>query len=243
MRALGRVLTLTVLLTGCQRPSEVNFDLSQPMPQNLSELSLFSLDEGNIQYSRRVIPYALSAPLFSDYALKERAIYVPDGVRAEAEGSGVLSFPVGTIIIKSFVYPKDMRTPDAERTFIETRLLVRYASGWKPFPFVWNEEQTEAVLQVEGDVRDIEFIGADGEPKEATYLIPQKNQCFECHEMKDEAGRRYNTPIGPRPRYLNRTIEWQGASVHQLDLLVSSGLLQSRPTLTDRKSTRLNSVT
>ena len=58
-----------------------------------------------------------------------------------------------------------MRTPDAERTFIETRLLVRYASGWKPFPFVWNEEQTEAVLQVEGDVRDIEFIGADGEPK------------------------------------------------------------------------------
>lgn len=233
MRIPRWLLAWSILLAGCQRQTEVTFDLTQPMPDQLSALSLFQLNEGRIEYSNRVIPYALNAPLFSDYALKERAIYVPDGERAVVNGGDVFSFPVGSIIIKSFVYPKDMRVPERDVQFIETRLFVHYSSGWKPFPFVWNEEQTEATLQVEGDVRHIEFIDVDGVTKDSTYLIPQKNQCFECHEMKDEQGRRFNTPIGPRPRYLNRPIQWQGEAVNQLDLLVSSGVLASRPEISD----------
>jgi uncharacterized repeat protein (TIGR03806 family) len=80
-------------------------------------------------------------------------------------------------------------------------------------------------LQLEGEVRAIDFVDEDGVVRHATYLVPQKNQCFECHERKDETGRRVFLPIGPRPRYLNRETQWRDAPINQLKLLADEGLL------------------
>ena len=55
-------------------------DLPDEPPQLLSELQLVRADEdGSLLTNDRVEPYALNTPLFSDYALKERLVYVPDG--------------------------------------------------------------------------------------------------------------------------------------------------------------------
>jgi len=87
-------------------------------------------------YSRRVISYEVTTPLFSDFALKDRAIYVPDDQMAEFDGEDVLAFPVGTVLLKSFTFVADFRDPNSRRTLVETRLLVHHESGWKPYPYV-----------------------------------------------------------------------------------------------------------
>ena len=41
---------------------------------------------------------------------------------------------------------------------IETRLLVHRQSGWVALPYVWNNEQTEAALEVVGDIKSLELV-------------------------------------------------------------------------------------
>ena len=120
----------------CSQTPAVNFDLSQPVPSALSEMSFFTLNNGFPEYSKNVIPYELGAPLFSDYAAKDRAIYLPAGEITRLNGDEVVEFPVGTVLLKSFSYPADLRQPGVGRQMIETRLMIHYDSGWKPFPYV-----------------------------------------------------------------------------------------------------------
>ena len=47
--------------------------------------------------------YTLASPLFTDYALKFRTITLPQGARLEYKADGVLDFPVGTVISKTFL--------------------------------------------------------------------------------------------------------------------------------------------
>ena len=52
------------------------------------------------------LPYDLNTPLFSDYAHKLRAVWLPTGTHARYSADGVFDFPVGTIISKTFYYPR-----------------------------------------------------------------------------------------------------------------------------------------
>ena len=55
--------------------------------------------------------YALASPLFTDYALKFRTITLPRDARITYKAEGVLDFPVGTVISKTFYYAKDPQKP------------------------------------------------------------------------------------------------------------------------------------
>ena len=58
------------------------------------------------QPSRRLIAYTLATPLFSDYAEKQRFIYLPQGRISQHRSKTASSiFPIGTAIVKSFGYP------------------------------------------------------------------------------------------------------------------------------------------
>ena len=184
----------------------VTVDLSQPMPERLSRFNLFAWDPATATYTfnDEVIPYDLNTPLFSDYSLKQRAIYVPPGSAGTATDPGLpLELPAGSVLIKSFAFPADLRTPSEDVTLVETRLLVRFDDRWQAFPYIWNETQTDAVLSPAGEVRTISFVGTDGAEATASYLVPQKNQCGTCHNRLVES-----TPtmalIGPSPRQLHR---------------------------------------
>ncbi len=221
-----------MVLQGCGTPP-VNVDLSEPLPESLSAMHLFTVDDGTFEYNDRVVPYTLNTPLFSDYALKERAIYVPDGLRASYTERGVFEFPVGTVIIKSFLFPADLREPSVNLDVIETRLLVHYPDGWDVFPYIWNEDGTDAILDRNGEVRDVQFVDTTGETRSASYLIPQRNQCFECHEQKHDNGERYLSPIGPTARNLHRDYRFDHGIDNQLTHLASVGMLAGLPPLDD----------
>lgn len=210
-------------------PDGQGVDLAGTIPQNLSEMCLVHWDGAKLSYEANVYGYDLNTALFSDYAVKDRAIYIPPGTTATYVDNAVIDFPVGTVILKSFMFPADLRKPELDIDLIETRVLVRYPDKWKAYPYVWDHELGDAVLKVQGETRMIDFIGPDGVPRSANYLVPQKNQCQECHEIKDEQGETILTPIGPRPRFLNRDAAYLPEPTNQLAHFAAAGWLLGVP--------------
>ncbi|MEQ9499165.1 MAG: SO2930 family diheme c-type cytochrome [Deltaproteobacteria bacterium] len=194
----------------------------------LSSYNFFRLVDGRFAYNERVVPYDLSTALFSDFALKDRALYVPTGTAAVYAERDAFEMPVGSAVIKSFSVAPDLRSPNVDRRIIETRVLVRTEEGWETYPYLWNEDG-DADYFVRGRVETIEMIDPNGAPRTAQYLVPQKNQCVECHELEDETGNKYLTIVGPKARHLNRTFEYEGASLNQLVHLADLGMLDGLP--------------
>jgi uncharacterized repeat protein (TIGR03806 family) len=205
-------------------------DLDSAPPTLLSDMCLVGWDGSKLVYEDNVYPYELNTELFSDYAIKHRAIYIPPGTTATYVDNAVIDFPVGTVILKSFAFPADMREPELNIDLIETRVLIRYPDEWKVYPYIWDHELGDAVLKVQGEVRTVDFIGPDGIERTANYLVPQKNQCKACHEIKNEADQTVMTPIGPWPRYLNRPSE-VAPGKNQLEVYAEAGWLTGVPAL------------
>ncbi|MBZ4398451.1 SO2930 family diheme c-type cytochrome [Myxococcus faecalis] len=202
------------------------------IPNKLSDLKLFTGTPatGDFQPVAGNIPYELTTPLFSDYSLKSRTLYVPDGKKALYSANDVLDLPVGTIITKTFAYPADFREPDKNVRPLETRILVRQPSGWEAYPYVWNDALTEATKVVGGYVfENFEFIDAEGVKKTFNYLVPQRNQCQKCHHEVDAQDNQYLVPIGVKARYLNREHVYDGQPVNQLQHLAALGKLGNLP--------------
>ena len=206
-------------------------DFDAGAPELLSDMCLVSWDGEVFHYEDNVYPYDLNTVLFSDYAVKDRAIYIPPGETAQYQDNDILDLPVGSVILKHFSFPADLRVPDLDIDLIETRVLVRFPDEWKAYPYIWDHELGDAVLTVQGETRQIDFIGPDGEPRTANYLVPQKNQCISCHEIKDEFDETITTPIGPRPRYLNRLADFGDGPVNQLSHYADAGWLEGVPAI------------
>ena len=209
----------------------VHVDIDAPAPPYLSSYNLFEYTpEGGFVFHDGVVPYDMNTALFTDYALKSRAIYIPEGETIGYDDNHILDFPVGTLILKTFYYAEDLRKPTENLRLVETRVLVRHADGWRANPYVWNEEQTQAVLTPIGAVTSQTFIGLDGESVTTNYLVPQRNQCQTCHSRQADDGVETFLPIGPRARYLNRDHDYGADGVHnQLEYLESLGMLTGLP--------------
>ena len=183
------VLGGVVSQTAARAPMAVNnAAVLDGAPRNLSEFGFFT-DLPGQKGAERVTAYELNTPLYSDGADKLRFIYLPEGETVEAAGEGLLQFPVGTAIIKTFAFGEG-----ADRKLIETRLLLRRLDGWVALPYKWNAEQTDARLALAGARMPI--TRPDG--SEISYRIPNKNQCKTCHSKDGEV-----IPIGPKLRNLS----------------------------------------
>ncbi len=174
------------------------------LPRTLEEFGFFVHADAQIP-TVGVYRYELNTPLYSDGADKLRFVYVPVGERIEADGEGLLQFPVGSAIIKTFAFGEG-----EDRRLIETRVLLHRADGWLALPYRWNDEQTEARLALAG--ARLPITRPDG--SEISYRIPNKNQCKTCHSKDGEV-----VPIGPQAR--NLSSDWLAERVErgQLDAI------------------------
>ncbi len=169
-----------------------------------------------------LVRYTLNTPLFSDYAEKLRYVWLPPGARATYTAKGVLDFPVGTTIVKSFAFPVDFRAPAKDLRIVETRLLVRRASGWVPLSYVWNADGSDAELKRTGARIPISFLDSAGRRRDIDYAVPNINQCKQCHQQSGAV-----TPIGPTAANLNGGLDGHGRS--QLLAWAQSGRLDRAP--------------
>jgi uncharacterized repeat protein (TIGR03806 family) len=167
--------------------------LEEPFPKKLSQWGLFAGRLADLKPAERVVPYDLNTPLFSDYAQKQRFIWMPAGTSAEYLDPDVFKFPQGTVIAKTFSF-------GARR--VETRLLVNARRGWTPLVYVWNASQSEAALEPVPDPVAIEW-----QSLKIDYTIPNTNQCKNCHDQ-GAGDAKVTQPIGPTARQLNRDFDY-----------------------------------
>ncbi len=238
-------------LSACGQSREVKF-FEEGQPESLSQWQLMQVDGHVLSLNDRVVPYDLNTPLFSDYAHKLRTVWMPAGSSAGYREDPAVDFPVGTIISKTFYYPlpegkgwdgesvarsnpaqsllKDEKLDLRKVRLIETRLLVRRKEGWVAMPYVWNADQTDAVLRREGDLVSLKLVSAQGGSEDVAYQVPDQNQCAGCHATNNRS--RHIAPIGPKIRHLNRDFDYVAGTENQLEHWGRIGYLTGAPAAT-----------
>ncbi len=137
------------------------------LPPRLSDTGLFL--PGSRVVDPRNRPYSPQYPLWADGAQKSRWMRLPDGSRIDARDSERWDFPVGTRLWKEFLF-------NGRR--VETRLLWRSSeAAWTFASYLWNEDQTDAVLAPAEGVRRAAEI-ASGK----WHTVPSRDDCRACHD-------------------------------------------------------------
>lgn len=204
---------------------------SVPYPK-LSDYKFFTGDMKNMQPAYKVLPYRPASELFTDYASKSRFVWMPQGARATFDSSeNTLDFPLGAVLIKNFFYENTV--PTGETRIIETRLLIRKRlptasdTGWEPYTYVWNAEQTEAFLDTGNGLFTEVTWTQNGAQRNVNYRVPSTGECKTCHKLKNDSFQDMILPIGPKPQNLNFTYDYNGVSQNQLARWIEEGYLEN----------------
>lgn len=195
---------------------EINAD---PHPK-LSDYNFFKSPMSDQDPVYGVLPFQPASQLFTDYAKKERFVWMPENSSASiGQDNEPIHFPVGTILIKSFYYENVI--PGNTKKIIETRLMIMKSEGWIFANYVWNDEQTEAFLS-----EDLIFVPIswmhNGVQRDIQYQIPSSSQCFMCHYNSGA-----NHPLGPKPQNLNFAIQYEDGQMNQLQKLKEFGYISN----------------
>ena len=230
-------------ITGCKPETapDVRFHAADAYPEKLSEWGVVRLEGNVLHLGDGMHAYDLNTPLFTDYAQKLRAIWLPPGTAARYREQAPLDFPVGTIISKTFFYPKGSGRGEVKADYqweagqtsldrrqvevMETRLLVRQADGWDALPYVWQGD--DAVLKLAGSLSRLTLVHDNGEREALPYIVPTRNECASCHATDHSSGE--FQPIGPKARHLNRG--YLGGPGNQLTAMAERGQLTGLPEL------------
>ena len=135
------------------------------LPERLSETGLY-LADGRVDPRNR--PFSPQYPLWTDGADKSRWVRLPRGARIDVSDPDAWRFPAGTTFWKEFAY-------GGRR--VETRMIRVDGQGRVAFAtYVWNDEQTEAILAPDHGV-PAAFAFAPGR----WHAVPGRADCVACH--------------------------------------------------------------
>lgn len=224
---------ITVMGEDYSKPGKI-FQLEQKdeveePPYKLSDLGVFE-DLQSLTPRDGIIPYDVNAPLYSDNALKQRWIAIPnDGVidseneKIDFSENGAWSFAEGTVFIKHFSLQLnegalDSIVPLETRFFIIGEDNERYGVTYK-----WNEEGTEAFLLGGGASKELDIYEDDDFAYTQTWDFPSRDQCMTCHNAA--AGH----VLGVKTHQLNKTFDYPhlGTSMNQLTYFNELGIFNN----------------
>ncbi len=191
-------------------------------PDTLTETGLFS-SVTDLTPGPGLVPYSVNLPFWSDRAIKTRWFTVPDQNATFAWSKEALwSLPTGTIWVKHFEMEMERGVP-ASRKRIETRLIVKNATGAYGVSYKWNTSGTEATLvEDRGDSFTL-HITDNGNPASQVWTIPARGQCMICHTPQAGHALSFNT------RQLNLESDMRGHGGNQLTTLLQQGYLSGDP--------------
>lgn len=202
--------------------STVNFD---QMPfKKLSEYGFFKGKIREFNPGEGVLLYEPASSLFTDYAFKSRYIWMPEGAsaRIQDDPEGTFDFPEKTVLIKNFYYPADFRKPSENIRVIETRIMVKKNGAWKAYPYLWNEEQTDATYKAVGAELPVNWVDDQGQERLVNYIVPNQAQCKSCHNREEVM-----VPLGVKAKHLNHGLPGKGAAESQLIAWEEAGYLEN----------------
>jgi uncharacterized repeat protein (TIGR03806 family) len=178
---------------------------ADPIPDLLSATGCVAAGDVTQPYEG-LVPYAINAPFWSDGAVKDRHMGLPDGTAISIDGNDDWVFPPGTVLVKNF---------RLNGRLIETRHLMRHPDGvWAGYTYEWNAEETEATR-----VRNGKTVNIDGQD----WIFPDEAECLRCHT--DVAG----VALGPETAQMNRefTYPQTGRTHGQLETFDAIGMFAS----------------
>jgi uncharacterized repeat protein (TIGR03806 family) len=196
-------------------------------PGLLSQVGAFT-NLATLAATNTLIPYTVNSPLWSDRAVKQRWLVVPnDGSYNSSIEQIVFSptnswqFPKGTVFVKHFALPiNDTNTSLVKR--LETRFLVLDNSGGVyGVTYKWRSDDSDADLLPNGMNQDYIVTNANGTTRTQTWIFPSRQDCLTCHNAN--AG----YVLGPRTHQLNcaQSYPQTGVTDNQLRALGHLGLL------------------
>lgn len=197
-------------------------------PRKLSETGLFDSTK-DLKPAPGLIPYSVNAQLWSDGALKERYIAIPgdaqigyNEIEYPQPSPGAprgWRFPDGTVMVKTFFLELEPGNPSSRRR-LETRLLhFQKLAGteevgdqfWSGYTYVWNDEQTDAVLaDATGLDQKFTIKDAKGGKREQAWHYPSRAECSMCHTVPAKFA------LGVNTLQLNKDHDYGGVVANQL---------------------------
>jgi len=228
-RLLETVLIWVALLSACQidDPHAIPAPGSSTPVDRLSQLGIFQGDLAQLAPAAGVVPYDVNVSLYADRALKQRFMILPPGAKltppadsASASETDRWQVPVGTYFVKTFYYPNDARDPGRGIHLIETRFLVRQENGYTVSTYLWNAEQTDAIVSGGNADVPVRWIDELGVTHDDRFHVPGTSYCQDCHD--DRA-------LGIRTRQLDKAGAFANQASNQLDFLRQQGVLAEVP--------------
>jgi uncharacterized repeat protein (TIGR03806 family) len=200
--------------------SPVVVDLSEVPYSKLSDYKFFEGELKNQIPAFGVEPYQPASELFSDESSKKRFIWLPKNTAfTYASDFEIYDLPTGAAIVKTFYYPKVQ--PQNTQLIIETRVMIKKNEGWIFAEYIWNEDQTDAFLDMNGAYKLINFERENGQLTQVNYRIPSDTECMICHKSNDTP-----IPIGIKPQNLNHNLVYpNGQTKNQISHFKDLGWL------------------
>ncbi len=177
---------------------KVLLDVTATPFQNLSDYGFFAGNVSELKPNKGVVEYSLINTMFNDFARKKSFVYVPEGKHLETDSTGRFIFPEGSCLINCVYYLRDERDENKGKLLVETQLLAKEKNNWVSRNYVWNEEQSNAELNIVGDSKKVKWLDKNGSEREVDFVIAGKNQCKSCHNSNGEL-----IPIGFTAEELN----------------------------------------
>jgi len=204
----------------------------QDFPRRLSQTGLFGSTRDH-EPAPGVMPYRVNAELWSDGATVERLLAVPGTGQVARDGQGNWRCPEGTVLARTVSLEREPGKP-ASRRRIETQILHLEAEAWRPYSYVWNDDQTDADLAgFQGETRTIMVDGPGGR-HEQKYRVHARAECLLCHNPWVEKrtmlfGIQSASPLGLNAPQMNRRYDLGGSAANQLAALHDAGLVAFNP--------------
>jgi hypothetical protein len=194
------------------------------------------MDPGNpTHFVAGAVYYEVNSPLWSDNAAKTRAFVMPDGgtihvkdcmpdagaarlaecvspmmIPSGPADTGKWVFPVGTVMIKNFLF---------DGKLVETRLLmhvdaataavIQNGTDWVGYNYAWNEQQTDATIVPDARTPVMFNTGT----RTVAWNYPNFIDCVGCHSAAVGT-------LGPETDQMNREVD----GGNQIDAFKAMGL-------------------
>jgi glucose/arabinose dehydrogenase len=176
-----------------------------------------------------LIPYDVNTPLWSDGAVKQRWLALPNNGDFNSVTQKIIfsptnewQFPAGTVFVKHFELPADDNNPAVVHR-VETRFVVRDQNGGVyGVTYKWRADGSDADLLLTGDTQDY-LINTTSGVRTQHWSFPSRQDCLACHNANAHG------VLGLKTHQLNRTNFYPltGRSDNQLRTLGHLGVFSS----------------
>ncbi len=188
------------------------------LPANLSATGAFT-NLATLTPAPGLVAYEPNVSFWSDHATKRRWFALTDAAaRVGFSPTANWSFPAGAVWVKHFDLALTRGDPATARR-LETRFLVKTATGIYGATYRWNDAQTDAELVPDAGADATFTITENGTTRPQTWHFPGRAECLTCHTDAGGLALSFNT------RQLNRPHAFPGGTANQVTALALAGYL------------------